>query len=97
MHVVMLQNLVQIRQYRRLEDGSLNAVTRGQQRFRLKRCWIDAEGVVRTWNTLHVIVKNKKNCGMESSFNFSFLLMSSSGLHFFRHLERCRLFRKICH
>ncbi|XP_030530618.1 uncharacterized protein LOC115741052 [Rhodamnia argentea] len=35
----------EIRQYRRLEDGSLNAVTRGQQRFRLKRCWIDAEGV----------------------------------------------------
>ncbi|XP_031405988.1 protein cereblon isoform X2 [Punica granatum] len=37
----------EIRQYRRLEDGSLNAVTRGQQRFRLKRCWIDVEGVVR--------------------------------------------------
>ncbi|PKI48135.1 hypothetical protein CRG98_031497 [Punica granatum] len=35
----------EIRQYRRLEDGSLNAVTRGQQRFRLKRCWIDVEGV----------------------------------------------------
>ncbi|KAI4377644.1 hypothetical protein MLD38_015240 [Melastoma candidum] len=35
----------EIRQFRRLDDGSLNAVTRGQQRFRLKRCWIDAEGV----------------------------------------------------
>lgn len=35
----------EIRQYRRLEDGSLNAVTRGQQRFRLKRCWMDADGV----------------------------------------------------
>ncbi|KAI4380145.1 hypothetical protein MLD38_006367 [Melastoma candidum] len=35
----------EIRQFRRLEDGSLNAVTRGQQRFHLKRCWIDAEGV----------------------------------------------------
>ncbi|KAK4786926.1 hypothetical protein SAY86_010759 [Trapa natans] len=35
----------EIRQYRRLEDGSLNAVTRGQQRFRLKRCWVDADGV----------------------------------------------------
>ncbi|GAV65519.1 LON domain-containing protein, partial [Cephalotus follicularis] len=34
----------EIRQYRRLEDGSLNVVTRGQQRFRLKRCWIDVEG-----------------------------------------------------
>lgn len=35
----------EIRQYRRLEDGSLNVVTRGQQRFRLKRRWIDVEGV----------------------------------------------------
>lgn len=35
----------EIRQYRRLEDGSLNVVTRGQQRFRLRRRWIDAEGV----------------------------------------------------
>lgn len=35
----------EIRQYGRLEDGSLNLVTRGQQRFRLRRCWIDVEGV----------------------------------------------------
>ncbi|KAK6927335.1 Lon protease, N-terminal domain [Dillenia turbinata] len=35
----------EIRQYRRLEDGSLNVVTRGQQRFHLKRRWIDVEGV----------------------------------------------------
>ncbi|XP_012570656.1 uncharacterized protein [Cicer arietinum] len=35
----------EIRQYGRLEDGSLNVVTRGQQRFRLRRCWIDVEGV----------------------------------------------------
>ncbi|KAL3744439.1 hypothetical protein ACJRO7_013666 [Eucalyptus globulus] len=35
----------EIRQYRRLEDGSLIAVTRGQQRFCLKRRWIDADGV----------------------------------------------------
>ncbi|XP_038699234.1 uncharacterized protein LOC119996613 isoform X2 [Tripterygium wilfordii] len=34
-----------IRQYRRLEDGSMNVVTRGQQRFHLKRRWIDIEGV----------------------------------------------------
>lgn len=39
--------IFQIRQYGRLEDGSLNVVTRGQQRFRLRRHWIDAEGVVR--------------------------------------------------
>ncbi|XP_008220116.1 PREDICTED: protein cereblon [Prunus mume] len=34
----------EIRQYRRLEDGSLNVVTRGQQRFHLRRRWIDVEG-----------------------------------------------------
>ncbi|KAL4604485.1 hypothetical protein ACB092_10G196800 [Castanea dentata] len=34
----------EIRQYRRLEDGSLNVVTRGQQRFRLRRRWMDVEG-----------------------------------------------------
>ncbi|MBA0547788.1 hypothetical protein Golob_018931, partial [Gossypium lobatum] len=33
-----------IRQYRPVEDGSINVVTRGQQRFCLRRCWIDAEG-----------------------------------------------------
>lgn len=42
----LLNAYLQIRQYRRLEDGSLNVVTRGQQRFHLKRRWIDAEGVV---------------------------------------------------
>ncbi|KAH7840900.1 hypothetical protein Vadar_023083 [Vaccinium darrowii] len=34
----------EIRQYRRLDDGSLNVVTRGLQRFRLNRRWIDVEG-----------------------------------------------------
>lgn len=34
----------EIRQYRRLEDGSINVVTRGQQRFRLRRRWIELEG-----------------------------------------------------
>ncbi|KAF3631473.1 hypothetical protein FXO37_27943 [Capsicum annuum] len=34
----------EIRQYRHLEDGSVNVVTRGQQRFRLKRRWVDVEG-----------------------------------------------------
>ncbi|URE10398.1 ATP-dependent protease La (LON) domain [Musa troglodytarum] len=36
----------EIRQYRRLDDGSLNVVARGQQRFRLRRRWVDAEGAV---------------------------------------------------
>ncbi|TKY74528.1 cereblon protein [Spatholobus suberectus] len=35
----------EIRQYGRLGDGSLNVVTRGQQRFRLRRSWNDVEGV----------------------------------------------------
>ncbi|KAK6249022.1 hypothetical protein QUC31_020587 [Theobroma cacao] len=34
----------EIRQFRSLEDGTINVVTRGQQRFRLRRHWIDAEG-----------------------------------------------------
>ncbi|KAJ8539617.1 hypothetical protein K7X08_013869 [Anisodus acutangulus] len=33
----------EIRQYRHLEDGSVNIVTRGQQRFRLRRRWMDVE------------------------------------------------------
>ncbi|RDX69160.1 Protein cereblon, partial [Mucuna pruriens] len=35
----------EIRQYGRLGDGSLNVVSRGQQRFRLRRSWNDVEGV----------------------------------------------------
>ncbi|PNY10055.1 protein cereblon [Trifolium pratense] len=34
-----------IRQYGHLEDGSLNVVTRGQQRFHLRRHWNDVDGV----------------------------------------------------
>ncbi|PNY00481.1 protein cereblon, partial [Trifolium pratense] len=45
MKTASIGTTAQIRQYGRLEDGSLNVVTRGQQRFRLKRCWIDVEGV----------------------------------------------------
>lgn len=39
--------ICQIRQFRRLDDGSLNVVTRGKQRFRLRRRWIDVDGAVR--------------------------------------------------
>lgn len=35
----------EIRQFGRLGDGTLNIVTRGQQRFRLRRTWNDVEGV----------------------------------------------------
>ncbi|KAK1265804.1 hypothetical protein QJS04_geneDACA002637 [Acorus gramineus] len=34
----------EIRQYRRLDDGSLNVVARGQQRFHVRRRWMDVEG-----------------------------------------------------
>ncbi|KAL5697535.1 hypothetical protein ACHQM5_028668 [Ranunculus cassubicifolius] len=37
----------EIRQYKRLDDGSVNIVTRGQQRFHLRRTWIDVEGAPR--------------------------------------------------
>ncbi|CAN1784895.1 Protein cereblon [Linum perenne] len=35
----------EIRQYRRLEDGTFNVVTRGKQRFCLKRLSLDVDGV----------------------------------------------------
>jgi hypothetical protein len=47
MPTLPLLSYLQIRQYGRLEDGSLNVVTRGQQRFHLRRCWNDVDGVVR--------------------------------------------------
>lgn len=36
----------EIRQYKYSDDGSLNVVARGQQRFRLQRFWADVEGVL---------------------------------------------------
>ncbi|CAN8315118.1 unnamed protein product [Cochlearia groenlandica] len=34
----------EVRQYRRLGDGTFNVITRGKQRFRLKRRWTDGAG-----------------------------------------------------
>ncbi|CAA0821320.1 ATP-dependent protease La (LON) domain protein [Striga hermonthica] len=34
----------EIRQYRKQQDGTVNIVTRGKQRFRLRRRWVDVEG-----------------------------------------------------
>ncbi|KAF6160061.1 hypothetical protein GIB67_032898 [Kingdonia uniflora] len=34
----------EIRQFRRLQDGSINVLTRGQQRFHVRRRWVDVEG-----------------------------------------------------
>ncbi|CAI9755667.1 unnamed protein product [Fraxinus pennsylvanica] len=36
----------EIKQYRRLEDGTVNVVTRGQQRFRIRRSWTDDDGAL---------------------------------------------------
>ncbi|EPS65031.1 hypothetical protein M569_09748, partial [Genlisea aurea] len=36
----------EIRQFRSLEDGSINIVARGQQRFRLQRRWVDVDGAL---------------------------------------------------
>ncbi|GER32528.1 ATP-dependent protease La domain-containing family protein [Striga asiatica] len=33
-----------IRRYRKQQDGTVNIVTRGKQRFRLRRRWVDVEG-----------------------------------------------------
>lgn len=42
----------EIRQLGRLDDGSLNVVARGQQRFRLMRHWMDVDGV---WGDVKII------------------------------------------
>ncbi|KAA3459562.1 protein cereblon [Gossypium australe] len=51
----------EIRQYRPVEDGSINVVTRGQQRFCLRRCWIDAEGAILSLNALSHGGRNDEN------------------------------------
>ncbi|KAG8086140.1 hypothetical protein GUJ93_ZPchr0010g9420 [Zizania palustris] len=43
----------EIRQLGRMDDGSLNVVARGQQRFRLMRHWMDVDGVV--WGDVQII------------------------------------------
>uniref|UniRef100_A0A0E0L4T0 Protein cereblon n=1 Tax=Oryza punctata TaxID=4537 RepID=A0A0E0L4T0_ORYPU len=43
----------EIRQLGRMDDGSLNVVARGQQRFRLMRRWMDVDGVV--WGDVQII------------------------------------------
>ncbi|KAJ1263713.1 hypothetical protein BS78_09G207200 [Paspalum vaginatum] len=43
----------EIRQLGRLDDGALNVVARGQQRFRLRKHWIDADQVV--WGEVQII------------------------------------------
>lgn len=43
----------EIRQLGRLDDGSVNVLTRGQQRFRLIRHWEDVDGVV--WGDIQII------------------------------------------
>ncbi|KAG6598767.1 Protein cereblon, partial [Cucurbita argyrosperma subsp. sororia] len=45
LHFANIGTTAEIRQFRRLEDGSLNVLARGKQRFRLRRRWIDVEGV----------------------------------------------------
>ncbi|KAL6851609.1 hypothetical protein ACP4OV_020173 [Aristida adscensionis] len=43
----------EIRQLGRLDDGSLNVVARGQQRFRMRRHWVDVDRVV--WGEVQII------------------------------------------
>ncbi|KAF0927317.1 hypothetical protein E2562_031508 [Oryza meyeriana var. granulata] len=43
----------EIRQLGRMDNGSLNVVARGQQRFRLMRHWMDVDGVV--WGDVQII------------------------------------------
>jgi hypothetical protein len=39
----------QIKKLRRLNDGSMNVVARGRQRFRIRKAWTAADGAVRTF------------------------------------------------
>ncbi|GAB2250900.1 hypothetical protein Droror1_Dr00017150 [Drosera rotundifolia] len=43
----------EIRQYRRLDDGSVNMVTHGKQRFRLKKRWSDVDNII--WAEIQII------------------------------------------
>lgn len=42
----VLRCLSQIRQLRNLNDGSVNVVTKGRQRFRICKAWTEADGAV---------------------------------------------------
>ncbi|VAH63497.1 unnamed protein product [Triticum turgidum subsp. durum] len=43
----------EILEIRRLDDGSTNVITRGQQRFRLRRSWVDIDEV--PWGEIQII------------------------------------------
>eukprot|EP00252_Welwitschia_mirabilis_P018089 TRINITY_DN40278_c0_g1_i1.p1 TRINITY_DN40278_c0_g1~~TRINITY_DN40278_c0_g1_i1.p1 ORF type:complete len:568 (-),score=122.60 TRINITY_DN40278_c0_g1_i1:122-1825(-) len=43
-HCSLVGTTAEIRQFRHLDDDSMNVVTRGQQRFHLLHCWIEADG-----------------------------------------------------
>lgn len=52
-HFSKIGTTAEIRQFRRLENSSLNVVTRGQQRFHLLRRWVDVDGV--PWGEVQII------------------------------------------
>ncbi|KAG6542344.1 hypothetical protein Mapa_016270 [Marchantia paleacea] len=43
-HMASVGTTAEIRQLRRLSDGSMNVVTRGRQRFRIRKAWTEADG-----------------------------------------------------
>lgn len=45
LHFALVGTTAEIRQIRYLEDGSINVVTRGQQRFHTNHSWTNADGV----------------------------------------------------
>ncbi|MCO5589420.1 hypothetical protein L7F22_043387 [Adiantum nelumboides] len=45
LHFSVVGTTAEIRQLRHLEDGSINVVTRGRQRFRTSHAWINVDGV----------------------------------------------------
>ncbi|CAM6105665.1 unnamed protein product [Calypogeia fissa] len=43
-HMASVGTTAEIRQLRRLNDGSMNVVTRGRQRFRIRKAWTESDG-----------------------------------------------------
>uniref|UniRef100_A0A0D9V5I5 Protein cereblon n=1 Tax=Leersia perrieri TaxID=77586 RepID=A0A0D9V5I5_9ORYZ len=81
----------EIQQIKQLDDGSSNVVTRGQHRFRLRRCWIDADDV--QWGEIQIIEEDTPQRTPRDAFgqlaaNFNFnqcgSSLASSGMSYFR-------------
>ncbi|KAJ7569659.1 hypothetical protein O6H91_01G087600 [Diphasiastrum complanatum] len=60
-HIASVGTTAEIRQLRHLNDGSINVLTRGRQRFRIRQAWTDGDGapcakvqIIPEENPLHI-------------------------------------------